>query len=94
MDDKTYGYDGGGTRKSVMRNPDNLLLSSTTSRPEAAQKLQDIEVLNPNISNSTVFFEEDGPSNEIGGAIRLITIPRLDMLMRQSPSSQCCSGLL
>ena len=40
MDDRTYDYDGGGTRKSIMWIIP-LVSSTTTSRPEAAQKLQE-----------------------------------------------------
>jgi len=94
MDDRIYDYDGGGTRKSIMRI---IPPTTTTSRPEDAQKLQEKlcqESMSPdsNISNSTVVFEEDGPSNEIGGAIRLITNSRSDTITRQSSSSQYCRG--
>ena len=89
MDDRTYDYDGGGTRKSIMRI---IPASTTTSRPEAAQKLHEIMSPNSNNLNNIVVFEEDGPSNEIGGVIKLITIPPSDMPTRQSSSLQYCRG--
>ena len=85
IDNRTYDYDGGGTRKSMMRI---LPSSTTTSRPEAAQKLQQ---LNSSV-NSAVVFEDNGPFNEIGGVIRLISSPRSAKFVRQSSSSQYCRG--
>ena len=85
IDDRTYDDDGGGTRKSIMRI---IPSSTTTSRPEAAQKSK--EQNSP--VNSVVVFEDKGPFSEIGGVIRLISIPRSDKFMRQSSSSQYCRG--
>ena len=85
IDNRTYDYDGGGTRKSMMRI---MPLSTTTSRPEAAQKLQELK----SSVNSAVVFEDNGPFNEIGGVIRLISSPRSAKFVRQSSSSQYCRG--